>query len=131
VNQRKCREIISKRSLIPEMDWTARRCERCGAPEGQSLRNRVTLHHRRKRSQLPRERWWEPSNCVILCGDGTWGCHGWVEHNPDAARDEGFHVRSFEEAREVPIRLWHHSDFLVYLDDEGGFDLQPPGGDNG
>lgn len=82
-------------------------CERCGAQAH-------SVHHRRKRSQGGR---WTPSNCVHVCGDGVRGCHGWFEHNPNKARDEGFHVRSFEDEREVPVLIFGK---LSLLDDEGG-----------
>lgn len=80
----------------------------------------LSLHHRRKRSHLPKVRMWEPSNCVMLCGDGVRGCHGYAEANPLLARQQGWHVRSFEEARDVPVRLWHMRHW-AFLDDEGGW----------
>ncbi len=30
------------------------------------------------------------TNCLILCGTGTTGCHGWVEQHRDIARDYGY-----------------------------------------
>jgi 5-methylcytosine-specific restriction endonuclease McrA len=116
-----CRRAAKERACVVD-GWP--RCERCG-----SVTEDLSLHHRRKRSQLPKDRLWELSNCVILCGDGVRGCHGWVEHNPDAAREEGFHVRAFEEARQVPIKLWYIEE-MVYLNDQGGIDLRAPEVDN-
>ncbi|GAA3948153.1 hypothetical protein [Microbacterium soli] len=29
------------------------------------------------------------ANCLILCGSGTTGCHGWVEAHRELARDHG------------------------------------------
>lgn len=83
-------------------------CERCG-------RQGHTLHHRRKRSAGGP---WTPTNCVWLCGHGTMGCHGWVEHNPNSARDEGFHVRSFEDETDIPVL---RRGRWVYLQDDGGW----------
>lgn len=73
-------------------------CERCGKAG-------TTIHHRKKRSQGGP---WTPENCVALCGDGTRGCHGWVEHNPTAAHAEGFHVRPWEDenVRQILHREW-------------------------
>lgn len=33
------------------------------------------------------------TNCLILCGSGTTGCHGWVEKWRDIAEDIGYIVR--------------------------------------
>lgn len=122
VGEGMCRRLTKKR--VGAIDGELR-CERCGAVGLYDGGKSVTLHHRRKRSQLPKWRLWEPSNCVWLCGDGTTGCHGWVEHNPDAGRMEGFHVRSFEEAREVPVLLWHTPTMLL-LTDDGGWEIPAP-----
>jgi hypothetical protein len=59
-------------------------CERCGIAPAQSV------HHRLKRSQGGP---WSASNCVHVCGDGVRFCHGFAELNPDAAGDEGLHLR--------------------------------------
>ncbi|QNN99473.1 HNH endonuclease [Gordonia Phage Sephiroth] len=98
--EKRCRAILANRS-----DGI---CERCCAAPAQSV------HHRRKRGQGGP---WTPTNCVHICGDGTRGCHGWIEGHPNAAREEGFHVRSYENEAEVPVLIWGN---LVYLDDEGG-----------
>ena len=58
------------------------------------------MHHRKKRSQGGD---WSPENIVAVCGHGTTGCHGWIEHNPEAAAHEGFHVRPWEDPAEVKI----------------------------
>lgn len=51
-------------------------CVRCG-------RRAESWHHR-----LPRGRGGvdDGFNCVRVCGDGTRGCHGWIEHHPEEAR---------------------------------------------
>lgn len=60
-----------------------------------------------------------PSNLMALCGSGTTGCHGWIEHNREEARENGWLVsRSFNPADiQVLVR-----GRLVYLNDEGGYD---------
>lgn len=100
-NEKWCRQIVCDRSNGL--------CERCG-------RQGHSVHHRRKRSQGGP---WTPSNCVMLCGDGVQGCHGWVEHHPNAANDEGFHVRSFQDEYEVPVYRWGR---WVLLDDDGNIE---------
>lgn len=93
MNEKQCRAIVWERS-----DGL---CERCG-------RQGHTMHHRKKRSQGGA---WIPENIVLVCGDGVNGCHGWIEHNPNAAHAEGFHMRPWEEAE--PIFL--HQTFWVQL----------------
>lgn len=110
--ERECRDITVARAASA-LDLLA--CERCGQVTA------CTLHHRIKRSHLPRARLWLPSNCVMLCGHGTAGCHGWVEHNPNAAEAEGFHVRPWNTPSDVPVQLWY-TDSPVCLDNHGGFD---------
>lgn len=80
-------------------------CERCG-------QYGTTIHHRKKRSQGGP---WTPENCVALCGHGTAGCHGWAEHNPNAAAAEGFHVRPWED--ENIRQILHHDRGWVWLDE--------------
>lgn len=86
-NSKKCGPIVRTRA-----DGL---CERCG-------REGHTLHHRKNRSQGGT---WEPANVVLLCGDGTQLCHGWVTTHPTKAHEEGFHVKSWEDPAEVPILL--------------------------
>jgi len=54
----------------------------------------------------------------MLCGHGTTpdGCHSWVEHNPNAAEAEGFHVRPWNDPVVTPVLL-HHG--RVLLADDG------------
>lgn len=37
-----------------------------------------------------------------------------------SAAEEGFHVWSWQEPSQVPVKLWH-SERPCYLDDEGGY----------
>ena len=80
------------------IERASRRCERCGRyiRDGQ----RASVHHRLLRSQGGKD---SPENCVLLCGSGTTGCHGWVHANPAAAQEQGFIVRSHEDPSRVPI----------------------------
>lgn len=110
MNEATCRKIVKRRATAAT-GFPA--CERCGRMD-----MALSLHHRRKRSHLPKSRLWEPSNCVMLCGDGVQGCHGWVEANPLLARQQGWHVRSFEEARDVPVKVWY-ARVPMFLDDAG------------
>lgn len=100
MTERECRRVLAERSDML--------CERCGIGSG------LTLHHRRKRSAGGP---WTASNCVMLCGHGTAGCHGWVEANPKAAMESGWWVSRYADEKEIPVFMWHG---WVYLDDDGG-----------
>lgn len=96
VNEKKCRLIVAERS--------EGFCERCCRSD-----RRLTMHHRKKRGQGGL---WTPENIVALCGHGTVGCHGWVEHFPDAAAVRGWHVRPWQNPAEAPV-LWRGSDWVL------------------
>lgn len=98
MKEKPCRQIAKQRS--------GQRCERC------SQYGLTTLHHRKKRGQGGM---WDPTNCVMLCGHGTTGCHGWVEHNPNAAEVEGFHVRPWLHPAEV--KLLYQGRWALLTDD--------------
>lgn len=51
-----------------------------------------SAHHRRPRGNggTSDPRVGSISNCLILCGSGTTGCHGWVETYRAMARDYGY-----------------------------------------
>ncbi len=76
----------------------------------------LSLHHRKKRSHLPKDERWNPSLCVLIHGSGTTGCHGWSEAHPKEAWEIGFHVRPWEDYREIPILL--HGTHWVRLPEE-------------
>lgn len=99
MNERKCRKLVYGRS--------EQLCDRCCRGSGS-----LTVHHRKKRSQGGL---WTPDNCVLLCGHGTAGCHGWVEHNPDAACAEGFHVRPWQQPSQIPV-LWRGNQWIYLLE---------------
>jgi hypothetical protein len=75
------------------------------------------MQHLVKRSQGGK---WTPTNIVYLCGDGTRGCHGWAEANPNLAREEGFARRS-TDPQDKPIRhgLWG----WVVLTEDGMYEV--------
>lgn len=103
MTEAQCRQIVYRRS--------DKLCERCCRGNGS-----LTVHHRKKRSQGGL---WTPENCVLVCGHGTAGCHGWCEHNPDGAAAEGFHVRPWQQPAEVALH-WRLSRW-VYLQRNGEF----------
>jgi len=48
-----------------------------------------------------------PSNLLTLCGSGTTGCHGWVEHHPKAAQAHGWSVARYQpDPQSVPVWTW-------------------------
>ena len=62
-----------------------------------------SVHHRRKRSAGGL---WAPSNLLATCGDGTRGCHGWIEAHPKDAHLAGWWLRTGDGAPEtVPLRM--------------------------
>ncbi|QSM04673.1 hypothetical protein PROPHIGD54-2_73 [Mycobacterium phage prophiGD54-2] len=94
MTERQCRIEVLRRS--------GGLCERCGIGGG------LSMHHRKKRSQGGP---WSLDNIVHVCGHGTVGCHGWIEHNPNAAHSEGYHVRPWEEPASIPIYQHHLGKF--------------------
>jgi hypothetical protein len=89
--ERVCRPVVEDRA--------GPYCERCGVHA--HVRG-LTMHHRVKVSQGGP---WTPQNVVWLCGHGTTrdGCHCWVEHHPDDAEKEGFHVRPWDDPNTTPV----------------------------
>lgn len=61
----------------------------------------------------------EPANLVTLCGSGTTGCHGHVEHHPTEAKAFGWSVsRNGPPPSDVPVLT---QDGWVFLDNHGGW----------
>lgn len=80
-------------------DW---RCARCGGWGPLSTQHRVARG-------MGGSRWPGinlPSNLITLCGSGTTGCHGWVEHHPGWARAHGWSVSAHERERVGVIPVW-------------------------
>lgn len=76
------------------------------------------MHHRLKRSHGGG---WAPSNIVHLCGDGTSGCHGWIETHPLWAHEQGLWLMAGDERPELaPAHLrWENLRSWFVLTDEG------------
>lgn len=105
VSEKKCRELVRARAND--------QCEVCGIGESSSARHSV--HHRRKRSAGGP---WSASNCILVCGHGTAGCHGRIEGNPKWAMEKGLWVSRYADEFAVPVELWYGT---VLLDNCGGW----------
>ena len=109
----RCHPIVYARAGMGDPQMA--RCERCGQREP------LSMHHRHKRGQGGT---WAPSNIVVVCGDGTTGCHGWIEHNATNANAEGWHLRPHDpDGSKVPLRVHNVPWCRVKLDDAGGMTL--------
>ena len=101
------------------MSRSAFHCERCGKRLGEG--EHVSVHHRTPRGMggSHDERLNLMSNLMALCGSGTTGCHGWIEHNREEARQNGWLVSRGTDASTIPALV---RGVLVYLNNEGGYD---------
>lgn len=108
MNEAQARDIVAVRS--------DNRCEIAVPLVCQGRRDSV--HHRLKRG---RGHEWAPSNLLAACGDGTRGCHGYVEANPTWAQSEGLWLMTGSgEPSEVAVHMrWHHQKSWWFLDDLG------------
>ena len=98
------------------------RCERCGTS---TLTAGSQVHHRhpRKVGGARRNPWINlPGNLLNLCP----GCHEWIEHHREDARDCGWLVpMGATISRDAP--MLHALHGWVYLTDDGGYTpTQPP-----
>lgn len=76
-----------------------------------------SMQHRRKRSQGGL---WTPSNILHLCGDGTIGCHGYIEANPATGRRLRMWLFAGMEPLTTPVHMIFRGMRGWYLlDDEG------------
>lgn len=76
-----------------------------------------TVHHRLKRSHGGG---WNPSNLLHLCGDGTIGCHGWIEAHPQLANEDGLWLFAGEDPAETAAHMrWENLRSWYLLDDHG------------
>lgn len=68
------------------------RCRRLLRFEGRGVE--WSAHHRRPRGSggTSNVEIASVANCLILCGSGTTGCHGWVERFRASAREYGYLV---------------------------------------
>ena len=103
----KAREIVRLRS--------GGRCE--AVVPGVCLGQAQSVHHRRKPGRL-----WNPSNLLHLCGDGTIGCHGWIEAHPELAHAEGLWLFAGEDPESTSCHMrWENARSWWFLDDDGCF----------
>lgn len=73
------------RRLVRERD--GHRCQMCGC----SIVDRPSsIHHRLNRGRGGSALLERASILVRLCGDGVFGCHGWVTEHPKAAAQTGW-----------------------------------------
>jgi len=85
-------------------------CEICGAQQA------TNFQHRKARAHAGI---WSASNGLDVCGMGNaFGCHGYIHQNPDAACENGWSVKSWDDETTIPVRTVHG---LVLLDDEGSW----------
>ncbi|SDN73324.1 HNH endonuclease [Allokutzneria albata] len=63
----------------------------------------LTLQHRAPRGMGGSRHRNTAENLIVLCGDGTTGCHGRVEHNRDWARARGFLVPMGIDPADWPV----------------------------
>lgn len=101
------------------------RCTRCGIYVLHGERGRDwSIHHRRPRGSGGTRIAWVnlPANCIVLCGSGTTGCHGWVESHRAAALELGYLVplNGFRIAADTIIHHALHG--VVVLDDTGSYE---------
>lgn len=87
------RKVIYERD-----DWS---CLRCGV---NLIGRRYSIHHRfpRRMGGTRDPRINDVRNLVLLCGDGTRGCHGWIESNRLTALRQGWLLHSLDEV-DVPV----------------------------
>lgn len=76
----------------------------------------TNMHHRRKPGRV-----WNPANLLHLCGSGTTGCHGWIEANPKASREQGWWIFTGDgEPDQVLVFLRRHTGSRWFLLDDKG-----------
>jgi hypothetical protein len=77
----------------------------------------MSMHHRNKAGQGGA---WTPANILHLCGDGTTGCHGWIEANPASSRRKGLWLYRGQNPASSPALIVFRGMTGTYLlDDEG------------
>jgi len=85
------------------------------ARAGVCLGEAHSMHHRRKEGRL-----WNPANILHTCGDGTRGCHGWIESHPTLANEEGLWLFAGEKPETTSCHMrWENLMSWFTLDDEG------------
>lgn len=46
---------------------------------------------------------WTPANCLLVCGSGTTGCHGWITEHKRLAMAYGWVVSNYVSAEVVHL----------------------------
>lgn len=109
MNESLCRKVVAERSG----GFCEIRIQRPAVCLGLA----TSKHHRRKVSQGGL---WVPSNILDACGDGTRGCHGWVESEPTKARGLGLWLYAGGHPLVTPVFMTFRGQTDWYLlDDEG------------
>lgn len=76
-----------------------------------------SMHHRNKSGQGGL---WTPANILHTCGDGTRGCHGWIEAHPALARRRGLWLFRGQVPHSSPVQaVFRGMPGTYLLDDEG------------
>lgn len=90
---------IAKRDL-----WS---CVCCGVGVQGDRGVSWSIHHRIPRGMggTTDPRLNSPANLVLLCGSGTTGCHGSVEHYRDKARERGLLLWRSQDPETVPVEV--------------------------
>ena len=81
-------------------------CEVCGG--SLTKWDGMSVHHRkpRKMGGSKDPALWLPSNLLVVCGSGTSGCHGDIEHKRGYAKLNGWLLKSYEDPAVTPVRLF-------------------------
>lgn len=124
------RALLTRDQLQLLLSRSNGHCERCGRflmdPDDVELLGRGdwwTVQHRRPAGMggTKSPAFNLPENVVLLCGNGTMGCHGWVEINRAVARDvEGWLVWQSQDPKLVPVLL--HGERKVLLTTEWAYE---------
>lgn len=70
-------------------------CVKCGGPVTGERGWGWSVQHRQARQAGGCKQPYinQPSNLLLVCGSGTTGCHGWIEHNRTESEVNGWIVR--------------------------------------
>jgi hypothetical protein len=86
-------------------------CERCGAREAESFSHRIPAGQGGT---------YRAANGLHTCGDGTSGCHGWIEANPTEARRHGWRLSQRKKPDREPALIYHDGALVrALLHDDG------------
>ncbi|MGH8876942.1 MAG: HNH endonuclease [Stackebrandtia sp.] len=106
-------------------------CVVCGWPVSGARGYHWSVHHRQPRgmggSTLPHIS--AASNLVVVCGHGTFGCHGRIERHREQSYELGYLVQRLAMPAEQPILIkgpQHPYGSLFYLTDDGRYSDDAP-----